>query len=417
MFEPGFEGKSYVIPRRLLWDAWLKVKEKGGSAGADGVTIEQFEEDVKNRLFVLWNRMSSGSYFPGPVRAVDIPKKDGTRRLGIPNIVDRIAQTAAAMALEPNVEQVFHDDSYGYRPGRSPLDAVAVCRERCFRKEWVLDVDIRNFFDSVPWDLTLKALARHTDQKWVVMYVERWLEAPMLMADGSLVPREKGTPQGSPISPLIANLFLHYGFDAWMAREFPVVKFERFADDVVIHCVSESHARDLREALARRLVEVGLELHPEKTRIVYCKRSKRRGSYENVSFTFCGYAFRPRKAKNKSSGETFMGFLPAVSPGKLSEMSRRVASWRIRRRVNLTLDDLAREVNPVIGGWLAYYTAFYPTAVTPLCHRIDLHLVRWAERKYKRLERRPRRARAWLCGVRVREPELFVHWRHCAPPR
>jgi len=279
MSEPRYEGKSYVIPKRLLWDAWLKVKEKGGSAGADGVTIEQFEEDLSGTLFKLWNRMSSGSYFPGPVRAVDIPKKDGTRRLGIPNVVDRVAQTAATMALEPSVEPVFHDDSYGYRPGRSPLDAVAVCRERCFKREWVLDVDIRKFFDSVPWDLTLEALARHTDQKWVVMYVERWLKAPMLMADGTLVPREKGTPQGSPISPLIANLFLHYGFDAWMVREFPVVKFERFADDVVIHCVSESHARELREALARRLVEVGLELHPDKTRIVYCKDSNRRGTH------------------------------------------------------------------------------------------------------------------------------------------
>jgi RNA-directed DNA polymerase len=417
MREPGLNGKSYVIPKRLVWGAWLKVKEKGGSAGADGITIEQFEQGSKDSLYVLWNRMSSGSYFPGPVRAVDIPKKEGTRRLGIPNVVDRVAQTAAAMALEPSVEKVFHEDSYGYRPERSPLDAVAVCQERCFRKEWVLDVDIRSFFDSVPWDLTLRALARHTDQKWVLLYVERWLEAPMLMADGNLVPREKGTPQGSPISPLIANLFLHYGFDAWMAREFPAVQFERFADDVVIHCVSESHARDLREALARRLVEVGLELHPEKTRIVYCKNSKRRGAYEHVSFTFCGYAFRPRKAKNKSQGETFMGFLPAVSPGKLSEMSRRVASWRLHRRVNLTLDDLATEVNPVIGGWLAYYTAFYPTAVTPLCHRIDLHLVRWARRKYKRLECSGPRARAWLRGVRSREPELFVHWRHCAPPR
>jgi RNA-directed DNA polymerase len=417
MSEPRLQGKSYVIPKPLVWDAWLKVKEKGGSAGADGVTIEQYEEDVKNGLFVLWNRMSSGSYFPGPVRAVDIPKKDGTRRLGIPNVVDRIAQTAAAMALEPSVEPVFHDDSYGYRPGRSPLDAVAVCRERCYRKEWVLDVDIRNFFDSVPWDLTLKALARHTDQKWVVMYVERWLEAPMLMPDGSLVPREKGTPQGSPISPLIANLFLHYGFDAWMVREFPAVKFERFADDVVIHCVSKGHARDIREALARRLVEVGLELHPDKTRIVYCKMSKRRGTYEHVSFTFCGYAFRPRKAKNKSTGDTFMGFLPAVSPGKLSEMSRRVASWRLHRRTTWTLDDLAKEVNPVIGGWLNYYTAFYPSAVDPLYRRIDLHLVRWAERKYKRLERSPRRARTWLRGVQEREPELFVHWRHCAPSR
>lgn len=307
MLEPKLKGKSYVIPKQLVWDAWLKVREKCGSAGADGVTIKEFEQGLNDRLFILWNRMSSGSYFPGSVRAVDIPKKKGSRRLGIPNIVDRVAQTAAVMALEPSVEQVFHDDSYGYRPGRSPLEAVAVCRERGFRKDWVLDVDIRKFFDSVPWDLMLKALARHTDQKWVLLYVERWLKAPMLMPDGSLLPREKGTPQGSPISPLIANLFLHYGFDAWMVREFPAVQFERFADDVVIHCASESHARDLREALARRLVEVGLELHTEKTRIVYCKDSNRRGTHEHVSFTFCGYAFRPRKAANKRRGVAFVG--------------------------------------------------------------------------------------------------------------
>jgi len=415
MPEPRLKGKSYVIPKQLVWDAWLKVKEKGGSAGADGITVERFEQGSKDRLYVLWNRMSSGSYFPGPVRAVDIPKKDGTRRLGIPNVVDRVAQTAAAMALEPNVEQVFHDDSYGYRPGRSPLDAVAVCRERSFQKDWVLDVDIRKFFDSIPSDLTLKALACHTDQKWVLLYVERWLKAPMLMPDGSLVAREKGTPQGSPISPLIANLFLHYTFDSWMAREFPAIPFERFADDLVIHCVSEQKAREVREALARRLVEVGLELHPEKTKVVYCKDSNRHGNYEHISFTFCGYTFRPRKAINKRRGVAFTSFLPAVSPGKLSEMSRRAASWRLHRRVTWTLNGLAADVNPVMRGWLTYYTAFYPSAVTPLCRRMDRHLVRWARWKYKRLERSGPRARTWLQGVHTREPELFVHWRHCAP--
>ena len=333
--------------------------------------------------------MSSGSYFPGPVRAVEIPKgkKGGIRVLGIPNVVDRVAQTAAAMALEPSVEPMFHEDSYGYRPGRAPVDAVAVCRERCFRKDWVVDLDIRAFFDSVPWELMLRAVAHHSDQKWVVMYVERWLKAPMQRPDGTLVQRVKGTPQGSPISPVLANLFLHYGLDAWMVREFPAVPFERFADDAVIHCVSERQARFVREAVARRLAEVGLELHPDKTRIVYCKDSNRRGTYEQVSFTFCGYTFRPRKAYNKRRGEAFTGFLPAVSPGKLTAMSRRVASWRIHRRVNLTLDDLAAGINQVLRGWLAYFTAFYPSAVTPLCHRIDRHLVRWARWKYKRLER------------------------------
>ena len=418
MSEPRYEGKSYVIPKRLLWDAWLKVKEKGGSAGADGVTIEQFEQEVKNRLFVLWNRMSSGSYFPGPVRAVDIPKKDGTRRLGIPNIVDRVAQTAAAIALEPGVEQVFHEDSYGYRPGRSPLDAVAVCRERCFKKEWVLDVDIRKFFDSVPWDLTLKALARHTDQKWVMLYVERWLKAPMLMTDGSLVPREKGTPQGSPISPLIANLFLHYGFDAWMAREFPVVKFERFADDVVIHCVSESQARTMCAGCSLAgWSRSGWSFTRRRPGSCIAREPNAGEHYEHVSFTFCGYTFRPRKAKNNRRRETFMGFLPAVSPGKLSEMSRRVASWRLHRRTTWTLDDLAKEVNPVIGGWLAYYTAFYPSAVEPTLpsHRSPSGAM-VAEEVQTPGTRASTSTNVVARGPQ-REPELFVHWRYCAPPR
>jgi len=417
--ESKLMGKSFVIPKRLLWDAWLKVKEKGGAAGADGQTIEQFEEDLSGNLFRLWNRMSSGSYFPGPVRAVEIPKKGkkgGIRVLGIPNVVDRVAQTAAAMALEPSVEPIFHEDSYGYRPGRSPVDAVAVCRARCFKQDWVVDLDIRAFFDSVWWELMLKAVAHHTDHKWVVLYVERWLKAPMQRPDGTLVLRVKGTPQGSPISPVLANLFLHYGLDAWMVREFPAVKFERFADDAVIHCVSERQAREVRDAVARRLADVGLELHPDKTRIVYCKDSNRYESYEEVSFTFCGYMFRPRRAYNQRRQVTFTSFLPAVSPEKLTAMSRRVASWRLHRRKNLDLNDLAPGVNLVLRGWLAYFTAFYPTAVSPLCRRIDRHLVRWARWKYKRLERSDLRARAWLWAVRSREPELFVHWRYCGAP-
>ena len=419
MHERKLKGKSHDIPKRLLWDAWLKVKENGGAAGADGVTIEQFEENLRDSLFQLWNRMASGSYFPGPVRAVEIPKKGkkgGVRVLGIPNVVDRVAQAAAAMALEPSVEPIFHEDSYGYRPGRSPVDAVAVCRDRCFRKDWVVDLDIRAFFDSVPQDLMLKAVRHHTDQTWLVLYVERWLKAPMQRLNGTLIPRVKGTPQGSPISPVLANLFLHYGLDAWMAREFPAVPFERFADDAVIHCVSESQARFVRDAVARRLADVGLELHPDKTRIVYCKDSNRRGDYEEISFTFCGYTFRPRKAYNQRTHVAFTGFMPAVSPAKLTAMSRRVSSWRIHRRVNLTVDDLAAEINLVLRGWLAYFTAFYPSAVSPLCQRVDRHLVRWARWKYKRLERSGRRAWAWLGGVRLREPELFVHWRYCSAP-
>jgi len=408
--EPKLQGKSYDIPKQLVWKAWLKVRSKGGAAGADGVTISQYEENVKNNLYKLWNRMSSGSYFPGPVRAVEIPKKGGTRVLGIPNVVDRIAQTVAVLVIEPNAEQVFHDDSYGYRPGRSPEDAVGMCRERCWKKDWVVDLDVKAFFDSVSWELMLKAVARHTDQKWVLLYVERWLKALMLMPDGSLVARVKGTPQGGPISPLIANIFLHYGFDSWMVREYPGVQFERFADDVAVHCVTERQARQVREAIGRRMVDIGLELHPDKTRIVYCKDSNRRQEFEMVAFTFCGFAFRPREAFNTKQGQVFTSFLPAVAPGKLTDMSRKAASWRLHRRTTLTLDDLAEDVNPVLRGWLNYFTTFYPSAVIPIGKRMDRHLKRWARKKYKRLERSDKRARVWLKGVRKRAPDLFAHW-------
>jgi RNA-directed DNA polymerase len=410
MSEPWLQGKSHDIPKQLIWAAWLKVKGNGGAAGADGVTIEQFEERVKDNLYRLWNRMSSGSYFPGPVRAVEIPKKGGTRVLGIPNVIDRVAQTAAVLALEPEVEKVFHPDSYGYRPGRSPVDAVRVCRRRCFEKDWVVDLDVKAFFDSVPWDLMLKAVARHVTQQWVLLYVERWLKAPMQMPDGALIRRARGTPQGGPISPLIANLFLHYGFDIWLVREFPTVRFERFADDAVVHCVTERQAHQVREAIDRRLGSVGLQLHPDKTRIVYCKDDRRRLNYGQVTFTFCGYAFRPRKTYDRVGKRSRTGFLPAVAPGKLTDMSRKIASWSLHRRTTRSLDALAEEVNPVLRGWLNYFTVFYPSAVNPIGKRVDRHLMRWARRKYKRLERSEKGAREWLSGVRRRSPELFAHW-------
>jgi RNA-directed DNA polymerase len=410
MSEPRLQGKSHDIPKQLIWAAWLKVKSNGGAAGADGVTIEQFEERVKDNLYRLWNRMASGSYFPGPVRAVEIPKKGGTRVLGIPNVIDRVAQTAAVLALEPEVERIFHPDSYGYRPGRSPVDAVRVCRRRCFEKDWVVDLDVRSFFDSVPWDLMLKAVARHVTQEWVLLYVERWLKAPMQMPDGTLTRRTRGTPQGGPISPLIANLFLHYGLDMWLLREFPTVRFERFADDAVVHCVTERQAHQVREAIERRLGSVGLQLHPDKTRIVYCKDDRRRLDYGQVTFTFCGYAFRPRKTYDRVGKRSRTGFLPAVAPGKLTDMSRKIASWSLHRRTTRSLESLAEEVNPALRGWLNYFTVFYPSAVNPIGKRVDRHLMRWARRKYKRLERSEKRARDWLTGVRTRAPGLFAHW-------
>jgi group II intron reverse transcriptase/maturase len=271
-------------------------------------------------------------------------------------------------------------------------------------------MDVKAFFDSVLWDLALKAVARHTDSAWVLLYVERWLKAPMRMPDGTLTERTQGTPQGGPISPLLANIFLHYGFDIWMAREHPGVQFERFADDVVVHCVTERQARQVMESIGNRFAGIGLTLHPDKTKVVYCKDSGRRLDYPVVSFAFCGYEFRPREAFNKVEGRAFTGFLPAVDPDKLSGMSRKIASWKVHRRTTLTLKELAREVNPVLQGWLAYFTVFSPSMVIPLCKRMDRHLMRWARKKYKRLERSDKRARKWLQGVREREPRLFAHW-------
>ena len=411
MSESKSQAKPFEVSKHVVWEAYLRVRANKGAAGADGCTIEQYEQDLKDNLFKLWNRLSSGSYFPPPVKAVAIPKAGGgSRVLGIPTVDDRIAQTVAAMYLERQVEPIFHPDSYGYRPGRSALDAVGRCRERCWRSDWVIDLDVRAFFDSVDHSLMLKAVERHTDQKWILLYVRRWLTAPLLQPDGSLVARDRGTPQGSAISPVLANLYLHYAFDMWLTRTFPAVTFERYCDDAVIHCGSQEQARQVRDALAERLAAVGLELHPGKTRIVYCQDADRRGSYEHTSFTFLGYTFRPRLAKNRW-GKHFVNFLPAVSKDAVKAMSREIRSWHIARRSDKSLGDLARMFNSIVQGWINYYGRFYKSMLYPLLRRINEHLVRWAMRKYKRLRRREKRAGELMAEASRRSPQLFAHWR------
>ena len=419
MNEPKQQDKPFQISKWKVWEAYERVKANKGAAGVDEQSITEFEADRDRNLYKIWNRMSSGSYFPPPVKAVEIPKAGGkgVRLLGVPTVADRVAQTVARLYLEPQVEPVFHPDSYGYRPGKSALDAVAACRKRCWRADWVIDMDIRAFFDTVPWDLVRKAVAHHIspDQRWILLYVERWLKAPLQHADGTLVARDRGTPQGSAISPLIANLFMHYAFDAWMAREHPGIRFERYCDDAVVHCASEQQARHMRAAIAARLAEVGLELHPGKTRIVYCKDADRRGDHEVTSFTFLGYEFRPRLAKNRH-GKHFVSFLPAVSRDAMKAMGTEIRSWHWAKRSDKSLGDLALMFNSVVQGWINYYGRFYRSRLLYFLRGLNRHLMRWACRKYKRLKRRERRAMAWLAEIARRSPHLFAHWRLGARP-
>jgi RNA-directed DNA polymerase len=410
MGELKLPGKPFDISKQEVQEAYLKVKANKGAPGVDGVALAEFEKDLKGNLYKIWNRMSSGSYFPPPVKAVEIPKAHGggVRVLGVPTVADRIAQTVAAARLEKAVEPVFHPDSYGYRPRRGALDAVAACRERCWKKDWVIDLDIRKFFDSVPWDLIVKAVEAHTSLPWVLLYVKRWLAAPVQQPDGTLQARDRGTPQGSSVSPVLANLFMHYAFDMWMMREFPACPFERYADDAVVHCATLRQAREVLEAIAARMEQVGLSLHPDKTKIVYCRDGNRRGSHEHTSFTFLGYEFRARAARGKN-GKKFTSFLPAVSKEALKKMSAQVRSWRLHQRTWHTIGSLAREINPVVRGWMQYFGAFYRSAMLPLLRRINSYLMRWLRKKYKRL-RPPKAARACWERVTAQYPRLFAHW-------
>src|SRR3954465_3500054 len=405
----GSQEKPFDIPKSLVWEAYKRVKANKGAAGVDRCSMEEFEKDLKRNLYKIWNRMSSGAYFPPAVKAVEIPKPGGTRILGVPTVGDRIAQTVVALTLESRTEAIFHDDSYGYRPKRSALQAVEQCRQRCQKKNWVLDLDVQKFFDSVDHDLMVKAVEANTDRRWVVLYVKRWLVAPLQLPDGTLQQRDRGTPQGSAVSPVLANLFMHYAFDTWLAREFPTVEFERYADDAVVHCGTERQAREVLAALAMRMEQVGLRLHPDKTKIVFCPDGKRRGEYPHTSFTFLGYTFALRPARTKD-GTFYVGFGAAVSREALTTMARQVRRWRLHLWTERSLDELAAWINPVVAGWMNYYGRFYRSKLSPLLQRINTYLMRWAGRKYKRL-RSYKRFKAWWLGLLDREPGLFAHWR------
>lgn len=406
--EPVTKTKPYSISKHAVWEAFCRVKANRGAAGVDGQSIEDFEVDLKDNLYKVWNRMSSGSYFPPPVRTVDIPKRDGrSRRLGIPAVSDRVAQMVVKMYLEPQVAPIFHADSYGYITGKSALDAVAVVRKRCWRYGWVLDLDIQGFFDEIDHNLMLHAVRKHTNSRWILLYIERWLKAPAQLADGSLIEREQGTPQGGVISPLLANIFLHHVFDEWMRVSHPIAVFARYADDIIVHCRTEFQAKFMLRAIELRLARCKLKLSPQKTKIVYCKNATRPGSYMHESFDFLGYEFRARLCKGRNC---FVGFTPAVSKSAVKEMGAKIRGWKLQLWSSASLEDIAKRINPVVRGWLNYYGKFRKTALYPILRQIQNALVRWAMRKYKRLRGHWRRAAHWLGRIARREPRLLASW-------
>jgi len=403
--------KPFNIDKKLVYEAYKAVKSNGGAAGVDGQTIEQFETDLKSNLYKIWNRMSSGTYFPPPVRAVSIPKKSGGQRiLGVPTVADRVAQMVVKQVIEPILDPVFLADSYGYRPSKSALDAVGVTRERCWKYDWVLEFDIKGLFDNIDHKLLLRAIQKHVTCKWALLYIERWLKAPMVQEDGTTIERDRGTPQGGVVSPILANVFLHYAFDLWMERTHPDLPWCRYADDGLVHCRNEQEAQALKSELQTRLAECNLEMHPTKTKIVYCKDKKRKGRYPNVKFDFLGYCFRPRLVRRFRDNSLFCGFNPAVSSSAMKAMRSTIRELKLRHQTQLSLQAIARQLNPLLRGWIEYYGRYAPSALYPLLRHVNQTLVAWAMRKFKRFKDHKVRASQFLQGLAAERRAFFVHW-------
>ena len=404
--------KPFSIDKKRVYEAYKAVKSNAGSAGVDGQTIEQFDSDLRNNLYKLWNRMSSGSYFPPPVRAVSIPKKTGGQRiLGVPTVADRVAQMVVKQLIEPDLDPIFLADSYGYRPRKSAHDAIGVTRKRCWKYDWVLEFDIKGLFDNIDHELLLRAVRKHVTCKWALLYIERWLTAPMEHEDGTKAERKSGTPQGGVVSPILSNLFLHYTFDLWMTRTHPDLPWCRYADDGLVHCQSEQEAQALKVELQARLAECRLELHPTKTKVVYCKDRGRRSAYPNVQFDFLGYCFRPRMVRRSRDNKLFCGFNPAVSSSALKAMRTTIRELDFRHLTQLSLVDIARRLNPLLRGWIEYYGRYAPSALYPLLRYVNQTLLAWMMRKFKRFAAHKIRTGRFLERLSRENADLFVHWR------
>lgn len=403
------EGKPFEISKHQVMEAYKRVKANQGACGTDGVDFTAFEKNLNNNLYKLWNRMSSGCYFPDAVRGVEIPKKDGRKRLlGIPTISDRIAQMVVRMNFEPLVEPIFCEDSYGYRPNRSALDAIGIARKRCWEMPWVIDFDIKGLFDNINHELMMKAVCKHTESKWVLLYIERFLKAPIVMPDGTIQERKAGTPQGGVISPVLANLFMHYVFDLWMKFKHPQNRWERYADDALIHCRTEEEAKAVLVHLHERMTECKLELHPTKTKIVYCRSDVNPERHEHESFDFLGYTFRRRIVRSKR-GNYFNGFTPAVSTGASQNLRDKIREIR-RNNKTISLEELAKLLNPVLRGWMNYFFKYSKGEARNVLNYVNLTLIQWIRCRYKSTGRKHLKSHIMLGRIYMQQPKLFYHW-------
>jgi len=403
-------AKSFEIRKQLVMEAFKRVKANRGSAGIDEVSIFDFEQKLGDNLYKIWNRMSSGCYVPPPVKLVEIPKSDGGKRpLGIPTVADRVAQMVVVMTIDPMIAPHFHENSYAYQKKKSALDAVAKARDRVGILHWVVDLDIKGFFDNIDHELLIKAMERHIVCPWAMMYIKRWLKVPYQLEDGTLVERSKGVPQGSVIGPIISNLFLHYVFDKWITKEQPNVPFERYADDIICHCASRKQAAFLKSIIKKRLADCKLELSETKTKIVYCKKNHRELEHDIIQFDFLGYTFKPRRAIDLH-GEVFLNFSPAISKKARTKIWETIRKWNSGVWVQMTLKDIAKQINPIIQGWINYYGKFNIKVLKNVLTRVNMKLARWVQNKFKGFRQHKVRAIHRLGDIALTKPDLFAHW-------
>jgi group II intron reverse transcriptase/maturase len=403
--------RTIPITLEMVKAAYNKVRSKGNAAGIDDISLRQFQEGSEENLYVVYNRMSSGSYFPPGVKQVKIPKANGkTRNLGIPTVRDRVAQTVIKELIEPRIDEQFCEESYGCRPNKSAHQALDKVRTNCWKKPWVIDLDIKNYFNTIDHKLLMKAVDVHVKEKWVKMYIERWLEAPIVTTKGVENPKGQGTPQGGVISPLLANLFLHYAFDKWMKQQFPQVTFVRYMDDVIVHCVSQKQAEYILNRIRERLGQCKLELNEEKTSIVYCKHEGRNENYPKVTFDFLGYRFRPMTSYNRRTKQKFLGFNASISMKSQVKIVEQVKEKGSRINCCKNIEDVAKVLNPSIRGWLNYYGYIGKRNMSKVFLVINRRLVRWLRKKYKRLKKCWKQSFNLLEEIRQKNPTLFAHW-------